>query len=155
MLHGRRVAAQALSLCLSYVRDASTPAFEIVSTSGACQTSALQRRWQSAYPAAAVARPEPAFDFGLSGFDMAAYERRLREQQLAASTNAAAVAQRRRRIADAPPLQLPKRQQAQQPEQERQLNGDKPLVDWRQVVEAARRSGQTVSGEQMLTDTFR
>jgi hypothetical protein len=28
-------------------------------------------------------------------------------------------------------------------------------VDWRQVVEHVRRSGQTVTGQQMLTDKFR
>lgn len=62
--------------------------------------------------------------------------------------------QRRRLDLDSiPVLQLPRQQQQQQ--QPQPLDAEKPAVDWRQVVEHVRRSGQTVTGQQMLTDKFR
>lgn len=76
--------------------------------------------------------------------------------------------QRRRQLLDLdsiPILQLsgcatPKQQQQQmqQPqhvEDQPDLPATKPSVDWRQVVEHVRRTGQTVTGQQMLTDKFR
>eukprot|EP00775_Hariotina_reticulata_P003731 gene3731-3992_t len=56
---------------------------------------------------------------------------------------------RKLNIDDIPAFSMP--QQAKQPAS----NHSKPVVDWRQIVEQARASGQTVSGEQMLTDRFR
>lgn len=64
--------------------------------------------------------------------------------------------QRRRLDLDSIPiLQLPGRQQKQQKQQQPQTEPIRPAVDWRQVVEHVRRTGQTVTGQQMLTDTFR
>lgn len=71
--------------------------------------------------------------------------------------------QRRRLDLDSiPTLQLPGRQQQQQQQQDQrrkqqqqQPDIDKPAVDWRQIVERVRQTGQAVTGQQMLTDKFR
>jgi hypothetical protein len=83
------------------------------------------------------------------------YTRRLQEMLAADAARQAAAAviqqkpKRRINIADVPQFELPSRskQPASPPHQ--------PAVDWQQIVEQVRRSGQLVSGEQMLTDTFR
>ncbi|KAF8071251.1 CNX2 [Scenedesmus sp. PABB004] len=64
-------------------------------------------------------------------------------------------AQRRPRRLDldaVPAFSLPRRQQ---PAPAPANPGSAPAVDWRAVVEHVRRSGQAVTGERMLTDTFR
>ncbi|WIA12225.1 hypothetical protein OEZ85_012292 [Tetradesmus obliquus] len=81
--------------------------------------------------------------------EMLAYD--AARQAAAAAAAAAAQPKPRRRIniADVPQFQLPsKSKQPASPVHQ-------PAVDWQQIVEQVRRSGQLVTGEQMLTDTFR
>jgi hypothetical protein len=86
------------------------------------------------------------------------YARRLQEmlaydaaRQAAAAAAVAQPRQQRKRIniAEVPKFQLPSsNKQPASP-------ANQPAVDWQQIVEQVRRTGQMVSGEQMLTDTFR
>lgn len=58
-----------------------------------------------------------------------------------------------------PMLRTPSKKQLQQPQHEgadeKLPRGAPPAVDWRDIVERARRTQDRVSGAQMLTDTFR
>jgi hypothetical protein len=85
------------------------------------------------------------------------YTRRLQEMlayDAARQAAAAAVAQpgqqrKRINISEVPKFQLP-------PSSKQPANpANQPAVDWQQIVEQVRLTGQMVSGEQMLTDTFR
>jgi hypothetical protein len=87
------------------------------------------------------------------------YTRRLQEmlaydaaRQAAAAAAVAQPRQQQRKrinIAEVPKFQLPS--SSKQPASP----ANQPAVDWQQIVEQVRRTGQMVSGEQMLTDTFR
>jgi hypothetical protein len=80
----------------------------------------------------------------------AAQQRQQQEQQQQLQQ----LERRRLDLDSIPILQLPGRQKQQQ-EQQPQPELERPAVDWRQVVEHVRRTGQTVTGQQMLTDKFR
>jgi hypothetical protein len=102
-------------------------------------------------PAAALQQPSMLdIDYTRRLQEMLAADAARQADAAAAAATAAQPKPRRRvNIADVPQFQLPPRskQPASPPNQ--------PAVDWQQVVEQVRRTGQLVSGEQMLTDTFR
>lgn len=82
--------------------------------------------------------------------------RRLQQQQQQEHFQQLEQQRRRLDLDSIPILQLPGRQEKQRKEeQQQQTDPAKPAVDWRQVVEHVRRTGATVTGQQMLTDTFR
>jgi hypothetical protein len=129
------------------------------SSSGSGSSSmGMQQQRGSSTQAAAASMQQPATSLQQPNIMDIEYTRRLQEmlaydaaRHAAAAAEAAAQPRQRRRIniADVPKFQLPasSKQPASPPNQ--------PAVDWQQIVEHVRRTGQMVSGEQMLTDTFR
>lgn len=155
---GGLLAAVARSANSTYIPDC------LPSTSYGCST--LQACWtRGSSTTTAVSSPQvqqqPSIDLEYSrriSEMLAAQAARQRQQELQQQQQLQQLNQQRRRLDldSIPILQLPGRQQqTQQRKQQPQPDPDKPAVDWRQIVEHARRTRQTVTGQQMLTDKFR
>lgn len=138
------------------------------STSYSC--SSLLSQWtRGSSTTAAMASPQvqqqPSIDLEYArrmNEMLAAQAARQRQQEQQQHLQLLEQQRRRLDLDSIPILQLPGRQNQQQQHQQQRKkqqpqpqDPDKPAVDWRQVVEHVRRTGQTVSGQQMLTDKFR
>eukprot|EP00878_Enallax_costatus_P015624 GHUV01016366.1.p1 GENE.GHUV01016366.1~~GHUV01016366.1.p1 ORF type:complete len:424 (+),score=82.74 GHUV01016366.1:298-1569(+) len=75
------------------------------------------------------------------------YARRLQEMLVSQPARQTSPPRRRIDLDSIPKFQLPAKQPASNPL--------RPAVDWQQIVQQVRALGQTVTGEQMLTDKFR
>lgn len=75
------------------------------------------------------------------------YARRLQEMLTPQTVRQTSPPRRRFDLDSIPKFQLPAKQPASNPH--------RPAVDWQRVVEQVKHSGQTVTGQQMLTDKFR
>lgn len=140
----------------------------IASTSYACST--LLAPWtRGSSTSTAVASPQvqqqPSLDleYARRMNEMLVAQTARQKQQEQHQQQLQILEQQRRRLdlESIPTLQLPGRQQQQQQRDQRrkqqqpQPDIDKPAVDWRQIVEHVRQTGQAVTGQQMLTDKFR
>lgn len=109
------------------------------SSSGSSYTALWTVRSSATHAATAVQQQATMVDLD--------YARRLREMVVTQPARQTSPPRRRIDLDSIPRFQLPAKQPASNPV--------RPAVDWQQIVQQARAVGQSVSGEQMLTDKFR